>query len=393
MKRALLLLLALLLVSSALPARAGITSEQQEEADAFFARLFAQKNTVGGAVIVNQNGERIYGYFHGKAGGGRAVTEDTVYKVASVTKLITAIGVMQLVEQGKVDLDAPLLDSAGSPICNPRFPDQPITLRQAMSHTTSLISSANYTGTPTWSGKYFDVYAPGTQYAYANLNGGILGSLIEKISGQSLNSYMTEHVFAPLKINASYASTLLPDPSQLSYSFNADGTVYASSASYLRTDEHYDDTCDPGSHFRMSVGNLYISLKGLESLGAMLANRGEYQGVRLLMPGSVYLMQMDQSTLGGSSVTGESPYGLNTFRFELDGRAWYGHQGWWSGRMADLFYEPDSRTAVVLVMNGNNRTVGAVNREVAAQMERTLQFISSWIEANGMDITIIDDGE
>ncbi len=392
MKRCAALLLIAALLLSALPVRAELTQAQRAEADAFFARLFAQKNSVGGAVIVNQQGNRIYSYFHGRAGkGSKAVTEDTVFKVASATKMITAIGVMQLVEQGKLSLDAPLLDSQGRPIRNPRFPDSDITLRQVMSHTSSIRHSANYTATPQWTEKYFNDYAPGAGYEYANLNGGILGSLIESASGQSLNSYMAEHVFAPLDINAAYAATLLPDPDQLSNSFSPKGTVLNSAASYLRVDAQYDDTCNPAGHFRASVGGLYISVKGLEALGAMLANAGVYQGVRLLKPGSVYLMRMDQSALGGSRVTAQSPYGLNTYRYTLDGVVWYGHQGWWTGRLVDLFYEPESATAVVLVMNGNNRTVGTVDPAVSAQMERTLRLIAPWVETDAQDMTIIDD--
>ena len=392
MKRFAALLLIAMLFMSVLPARAEISQEQQAEADAFFARLFAQKNSVGGAVIVNQQGKRIYAYFHGRAGkGGKKVTEDTVFKVASATKMITAIGVMQLVEQDKLSLDAPLLNSQGEPIRNPKYPEKDITLRQVMSHTSSIRHSANYTGTPLWTEKYFNDYAPGAGYEYANLNGGILGSLIESASGQSLNSYMAEHVFGPLGINAAYAATLLPDPDQLSNSFSPQGTVLNSAASYLRVDAQYDDSCDPASHFRASVGGLYISVKGLEALGAMLASGGEYRGVRLLKPGSVYLMRMDQSALGGSQVEAQSPYGLNTYRFLLDGVTWYGHQGWWTGRLVDLFYEPKSATAVVLVMNGNNRTVGTVDPAVSAQMERTLRFIAPWVETGAQDMTIIDD--
>ncbi len=390
MKRWMTFLLACFLCFSALPACAEWTDAQREEADAFFARLFAQKSSVGGAVIVNQGGERVYAYFHGRAGGRRAVTEDTVYKVASITKMITAIGVMRLVEEGKLELDAPILDSQGEALRNPRFPDQDITLRQVMSHTSSIRRSANYTGTPKWTEKYFNEYAPGAGYEYANLNGGLLGSLIERVSGQSVNAYMAEHVFGPLQINAAYAATLLPDPTQLANSFGPDGQVIQSAASYLRVDAGYDDSCDPDTHFRTTVGSLYISLKGLEALGAMLANEGMHEGVRLLRPGSVHLMQMNQAAIAGS-VTAESPYGLNTYRFVLDGTVWYGHQGWWSGRLADLFYEPESRTAVVLMMSGNNRTVGTENPEVSAQMERTLRFIAPFIDPGEIDWTIIDE--
>ena len=200
-----------------------------------------------------------------------------------------------------------------------------------------------------------------------------------------------QHSLGAFYLMSEAGYTLLPDPDKLSYSFASDGTVYSSAASYLRVDASYDDTCNPAAHFRMSVGNLYISVRGLELLGSALANRGVVNGVQLLSPGSVRLMQMDQSALPGSSVTGASPYGLNTFRYDLLGHTWYGHQGWWSGRLVDLFYEPESHTSVVLVMNGSERTVGTVNREVAAQMERTLTYVTPWVDEALSDMTILDE--
>lgn len=118
---------------------------------------------------------------------------------------------------------------------------------------------------------YFAARKPGSAYEYANLNGGFLGSLIEQASGQSLNAYMTEHVFAPLNVNGAYAATLLPDASQLSDTFEADGWCYATAENYLWDDGAYDDTCDPANHYRASVGSLYISAADLEKLGTVLA--------------------------------------------------------------------------------------------------------------------------
>ena len=373
-------------------AQAAPGKKEKEKADAFFQALFEQKKAMGGAVILNQNGKRQYALFYGTAGGKRDVTEKTVYKVASVTKMITAIGVMQLVEQGRLSLDAPLLKSNGKPIRNPAWPKADITLRQAMSHTSSLLPTANYTGTPRWSAAYFSQDAPGSAYAYSNLNGGILGSLIEGVTGQSLNTFMRENVFTPLGVNAAYAAPLLSDTSSISYSFAPDDSVDTSAASYLRVGESYDDTCKPESHFRSSVGNLFISLKGMEQLGALLANGGTLNGKRLLSPGSVHLMQLDQRLAGGS-VTGESPYGLNTYRYTLEGVTWYGHQGWWNGRLTDLFYEPESRTAVVLVMNGIPLSPGTVDRQVASPMEKTLLYMMPWVKEAMGDMSIIEEDD
>ncbi len=386
MKRLIALLAVLALAFSLLPAAcAELTGDQVTEANKFFKGMFDRATAVGGAVLVSQGGERIYSFYYGAGDkkGTRPVDDDTVYKVASTTKLISAIGIMKLVDEGKIDLDAKISIGDNKYITHPRFRDIPVTLRQCMSHTSGLLSSAPYKGSPAWTKlsrndeKYFSRKAPGTHYEYSNLNGGILCSVIERISGQSFNTYMRENVFAPLNINAAYASTLLPDSSTLSNTYGMEDEVYMSAKKYLSEDaEGYDDTCNPDKHYRYSVGSLFISLSGLEKLGVMLARGGEVDGVRILSQDAVFMMQQDQSTLIDTTVTGESPYGLCTLRYQADGVTWYGHQGRWQGLLTALFYEPVSQTVLVYVINGIPK--GVVGRDVNQRVENTIKLINQW---------------
>lgn len=362
-------------------------------ADAYFLRLFTRSDAIGGGVIVSRDGETLYEYFFGADAkyNGRPVDGDTVFKVASLTKMITAVGVMRLKEEGKIDLDAPITyGSESAPIRNPRFPDLPVTLRQAMSHTSSLLGSAQYAAAPAWEkitvdqNRYFSKYEPGVHYEYANLNGGIMGSAIERASGQSLNAYMRDAVFGPLGINASYAAHLLPDPEPLSRTYTQEGEVYMKAEKYLEEDQaFYEDTCDPDSHYRTSVGSLYISLSGMAKIGEALACGGMADGVRILSPQAAAEMRADQRTVRGTTVTGESPYGLGVYRFTAsDGRVWYGHQGRWAGMLTDLFVEPNTRTAVALVMNGVGRSGSG---ELDAKAERILLQVGQWLEGGFSD--------
>ena len=380
-RRASLLCLALLFALPIAPAK-GAEDYRTPETDAFFSKMFIESECIGGAVLISQGGQRIYDYFYGWCDKGktRPVEEATVYKVASVTKLITAIGVMQLVEEGKLTLDDPLPAGSWGRIVNPHHPSSPVTLRQVMSHTSSLAADALYAIVPRWSQMdgdtaYFAKWAPGSCYEYSNLNGGILGSLIERASGQSLNDYMAEHVFSPLGINAAYAASLLPDASSLSNTFSADGTIYMSAAKYLKGDADYENTCDPDRHFRAAVGSLYISLDGLEKLGTVLACGGEAEGVRLLSPETTLMMRLDQSIYPGSSVTCDSPYGLGVYRHQMVGDMWYGHQGRWEGLLVDVFYEPETKTVLVLALNGVKRKNAG---EIAVQARDALDFIAPW---------------
>ena len=386
-----LLALALAILARPCCALCELDGETAEAADAYFLRLFSRSEAIGGAVIVNRDGETLYAYYFGADDkrGTRPVDGDTVYKIASLTKLVTAIGVMQLKEAGKIDLDAPLTYGEGVPIRNPRWPETPVTLRQVMTHTSSLLGSAPYHAAPQWEkitldqNRYFSKYAPGAHYEYSNLNGGILGSAIERASGQSLNAYMTEHIFAPLGINAAYAAHLLPDPAPLSRTYDQDGQVYMKAEKYLEEDRAgYEDACDPDSHYSISVGSLYISLSGLEKIGQTLACGGMAGNVRLLSPRGAAEMRADQRAVRGSAVTAESPYGLGMYRFTAeDGRTWYGHQGRWAGMLTDLFVDPDSRTAVVLVMNGVGRSGSG---ELDAKAERALLLVGQWLEAGAV---------
>ncbi len=361
--------------------------EENPAADAYFLRLFQRADVVGGAVLISQDGQRIYEQYYGSEDRKTKVPvdENTVYKVASVSKMISAIGVMRLWDAGLIDLDAGLTGQKGLPIRNPRFPETPVTLRQVMSHTSSLLSSAPYLTVPEWERlnendtKYFSANAPGARYEYANLNGGILCSVIERLSGQSFNTFMAENVFSPLGINAAYAAHLLPDASRIATAYYTDKTVYRRGYQYVDIDtQEYDDTCDPDSHYRTSAGSLYISLAGLEKLGQALAGSGAVEGVQVLSRQAARLMRQDQSTLPGSSVTGSSPYGLCVNRFtDSDGVTWYGHQGRWEGLLTDLFFEPNTETVVVLVLDG----VKAANngQGIHPRAEDAMNYADAWV--------------
>ncbi len=375
MKRFLSLILALLL----LPAAGQAADTETDGMQSFFSALFEKAGPAGGVALVAEGDEMIFALPYGRMGGGQSVTADTVFKVASVTKLISAIGVLQLVEQKGIALDTSIAGILGAPIANPYFPDLPITLRQVMSHTSSLSESAAYARAPRWGeitkeDGYFNRTAPGAAYEYANLNGGILGAVIERLSGQSLNTYMAGHVFNPLGINAAYSAALLPDSSRLSATYRTNGDVYMSANNYLKNDAEYDDTCNPSAHYRTTVGSLYISATGLLKLGMMLANEGEMDGVRILSAATVHEMELDQRALPLSSVAGESPYGLNLYRFTAqDGTVWYGHQGRWEGLTVDLFYEKGSRTVLLLILNGAKKETG---RELSRPAEKAIEFLT-----------------
>lgn len=354
MKNLVCLLLCLCMMAPAL------ALAEDDGMDAYVKNAFRKRGTVGGAVIIAKDGEILYSTGWGRRGESRKnpVTVDTCFRIASVTKMISGIGLMKLLKEKNVSPDTPVSEILGFPVVNPWYKDTPVTVRQVMSHTSSIRATMSYF--PTWEkmGRgtpYFaEKTAPGEGYEYSNLNGGLLGAMIEALSGQSVNSYMQENVFDPLGVNAAYHPGLLRDTSDLADRLNADGSVYQHVTYALSTLKKYSDTCDPRQHTNRTAGGLYISAQGIYRVLAMLQNDGEWNGVRILPEGAAAEMMADQSLIPGSSVHCKSPYGLNVIHLNgMTGGTWYGHQGRVNGLTTDAFFQPDTGLIAVVIGNGH----------------------------------------
>ncbi len=143
---------------------------------------------------------------------------ETKFRVASISKMALAIGVDDLVEEGKVDLDRDVSAYLGWTFRNPAFPDRPITARQLLSHKSSLRDPEEYwIAAPGQFRALFEVAAPpfappvagvdvgpGAWFKYANLNYGVLAGIIEGASGERFDRLMTERVFEPLGLDIGY---------------------------------------------------------------------------------------------------------------------------------------------------------------------------------------------
>lgn len=145
----------------------------------------------------------------------------TLYRMASISKLVTTLGVMRLVEAGKLDLDRDVGDYLGWRFRNPHFPDVPVTLRMLLSHTSSLRDDAGYywdaasrtdlreVFTP--GGKLFGKgsmwasnAAPGKYFQYANLPWGVVGTVMECVTGERFDRLMRRLVLDPLGLNGGF---------------------------------------------------------------------------------------------------------------------------------------------------------------------------------------------
>jgi len=249
---------------------------------------------------------------------GRAVSADDPVRVASISKLVTAIGAMRLVEEGKLDLDADVSTLLGWKLRNPAFADTPITLRLLLSHRASLTDAAGYWKVPldgalheitddprAWD----DAHAPGTFFRYANVNFPIVASAMEKATGERFDKLMQRLVLAPLKIDAcfNWESCSHQTAARVVVQYDASGAPVYDDLHGRKPDcaviRATDRGCDlsqwkagrNGAMFSPQ-GGLRISANGLARIGRMLLREGELDGVRVLSPATVRAMLRPQWT-------------------------------------------------------------------------------------------------
>ena len=190
----------------------------------------------GLGVIVYKNGKEVYSHFAGRAyidknnpANDRPITRDTRYRIASISKTFTVVTVMQLVEKGKLKLDADVSRYLGYTLRNPHFPRTPITLRMLLAHTSSIRDggSDTYCIPPNLSlrecfeprGKFWEngthfsseKEPPGVYFHYSNLNYVLMGAIIERVTGKRFDLYQKQNILKQLDTKADYIAANLRD--------------------------------------------------------------------------------------------------------------------------------------------------------------------------------------
>lgn len=254
---------------------------------------------------------------------GRRLTVDDPARVASVSKLIVALGVMRLVEQGRIELDTDVSRWLGWELRNPAFPKVPITLRTLLSHTSGLQDAGEAYVIPfgrTLRGAIADPrvfdrdHVPGTYFRYANLNFPVVASALEQATGERFDRLIHRLVMAPLGLDACFNWTMCSDAkvARAVTLYRPDGDVALDDLQGARPacpvfradgiacalDDYMIGTngalFSPQGGFRASVNDLAV-------IGRLLLNRGRHEGRTFLSEASIETVLRPIWTFDGSN--------------------------------------------------------------------------------------------
>ena len=351
MKRIVAFLFALLLPLCAFAEESAETvlSELDSAVDA----KFRQFKTRCGEVVVSRDGEIVYQRSFGYADQAKTVpaTGENYYRLASVSKLVTATAVMRLVESGQWDLDENVgtylhLEGESSFFAaSSRYPKVGITSRMLMTHTACIwcdkfsprpeVTKALNIKTNKGHKEYFYTEKPGTKYHYSNYGAGVLGCIIEAVTGKRLDEAVSELIFDPMGLDAGYSPDYLQVPSGIT-------------SEVVR---EYGDGIDLDNDYVFSYGNCWMKCSDLCRIGMMLCDYGLFRGQRILKEETVREMISSQKGKGG--ITVDSPYGLNIVRTSFSkmfsGRTVYGHHGMIDDILCAVVFDPETRFVFAMV--------------------------------------------
>jgi CubicO group peptidase (beta-lactamase class C family) len=292
--------------------REEISLDESNAVFSFALQELQEKQEFAGAVTMVVGPNRIIAleaFGLADIASGRPMRKDSVFWIASMTKPITAMGVLMLVEEGKVGLDDPVEKYLGSfkgqQLATPTGPvpaPRPVTVRDLLTHTSGL-SAASLTAANQpvdtiplaamvdHSGRTPLISAPGAKWAYSNTGINALGRIIEVVSGQPYADFVQKRFFDPLDMNST--------------SFWPDITLQASLATPYRKDKvtgeliaagnsRFSNPLENRARTALPAGGLFSTANDLAQLYQMILRGGELDGHRFLRPETLKLMTANQ---------------------------------------------------------------------------------------------------
>lgn len=325
----------------------------QSQLDFALRETMRQAHIPGMSVLAFRGSEVLFEGHYGlaKPEKQQPVAPDTLFDVASVSKSVAVLPLLQLIELGKIRLDDDVNLHLPFPVRNPRYPDQAITVRMVLTHTAGIADSeslgeteregdpvigmgdflADYLqpGGQFYREENFLEFPPGQQYAYTNVGSGLAALLVEATCGVPFDRLLSEQVLAPLALRDTTFRLTEADPERL-----ATPTGWAGAWSAF---PHTSWPIYPAGELRSTareLGRLYGSVLSGGVVGAAVLQEA-------------FSRQLPE---GGASGQGQ---GLIFYHRRLGDRDTVGHSGACAGTSAQVCLDPERQEGVIVLTNSN----------------------------------------
>lgn len=338
-----------------------------EELDKRLAETFTKAKVPGVSVTIIEGGQIVLtkGYGFADLKTKKAVTPETVFRAGSISKSITGIAIMMLVEEGKLSLDAKLSDLMPElKYDNPWEKTDPIRLVHLLEHTTGFddITFHHYLleGKDVPLSDAVDKYGPyksrwksGTMTSYCNAGPVIAGRIIEKVTGKRFQDFIAERLTGPLAMESAYWTREPQITDRLSKSYrDTEGT-----------EEPFVEILARPS------GSLNVTSKDLAKLPLLMLGRGTLDGRAYISTASVERIERPE-TNDGARAGLKYGYGLGNMVYAGKKGIFYGHDGGIDGFVSKYEYAPGQGAGFVVMANLGTSEVFTAGEEIRSYLER-----------------------
>ena len=318
----------------------------------YLRRWLSGAPAAGLAIAVTDRQRTLYtaGLGYADADAGRPVLADTTFQIGSIGKSMTALALMQLVESGRLDLNAPLSTHLPWFAIPSRY--GPIALRHVMSHTAGLPAGADFAPSARYEGYALRdtaaAWEPGARFHYSNTGYKLLGWLLEDITGRDYGDAIRQRVLEPLGMTATV-------PVITHQTRHRMATGYVS----LHDDRPYrrGDTLIPATwmEYKVGDGSQAATAEDMARYARLWLNGGR-SGVRALVSAASYarittpVIAMSR----GDNYEHDYGYGFGIISHQADGHRFIGHGGSTVGFRAIMLTDQTDGLGVTLLCNGSD---------------------------------------
>ncbi|MEL7530398.1 MAG: serine hydrolase domain-containing protein, partial [Bacteroidota bacterium] len=315
----------------------------------YITKQMKKQNIQGMSIALVDDQEILWseGFGFANVAEGKKADENTLYRVGSISKVFTAMAIMQLVEQGKLDLDAPVSTYIPEFAPKSHHPDPtPITTRHILTHQSGLPSDimknffmnggVKFNAIVDLLNEEYVCEEPNTIWSYSNAGFSLLGVIIERVSGEDFFAYTQQHLFKPMEMPNAYFK--LREDMKAMYAMG-----------YIGKGEAYDEPVLRDA----PAGLMHANVAEMAHFMQMLNNGGKYKEQQILQAET--LAQMLQVQEGAGEIDYDLKMGLCFFRFDRTdydfAGGFAGHGGDTRAYHAQFAWLPEQKLSLVILTN------------------------------------------